>query len=72
MQHYSKQEYKCPDEISSMARGCIPVNMPYVKKWVRTRHAVLFRLSNRTVQVRIMLTPAAWQHMVVVAVEVSG
>lgn len=23
----------------------------YVKKWVRTRHAILFRLSNRTVQV---------------------
>jgi polo-like kinase 1 len=26
-------------------------NMPYLKKWVRTRHAILFRLSNRTVQV---------------------
>lgn len=25
--------------------------LPYVKKWVRTRHAILFRLSNRTVQV---------------------
>lgn len=25
--------------------------MPYVKKWVRTRHAILFRLSNKTVQV---------------------
>ena len=23
----------------------------YVKKWVRTRHAILFRLSNHTVQV---------------------
>lgn len=27
------------------------LEMPYVKKWVRTRHAILFRLSNRTVQV---------------------
>jgi len=25
--------------------------LPYVKKWVRTKHAILFRLSNRTVQV---------------------
>ena len=25
--------------------------MPFIKKWVRTRHAILFRLSNRTVQV---------------------
>jgi serine/threonine protein kinase len=27
------------------------VEMPFLKKWVRTRHAILFRLSNRTVQV---------------------
>lgn len=26
-------------------------DMPYLKKWVRTRHAVLLRLSNRSVQV---------------------
>ena len=26
-------------------------NMIYVKKWLRTRHAMLFRMSNRTVQV---------------------
>lgn len=26
-------------------------DMVYLKKWVRTRHAILFRLSNRTVQV---------------------
>jgi|GEM_PF-3364050 len=25
--------------------------LPYVKKWIRTRHAIFFRLSNRTVQV---------------------
>ena len=27
------------------------VNLPYLKKWVRTRHAILFRLSNQSVQV---------------------
>lgn len=27
------------------------VQLPFVKKWVRTRHAIFFRLSNRTVQV---------------------
>ena len=26
-------------------------NLVYLKKWVRTRHAILFRLSNRSVQV---------------------
>lgn len=26
----------------------------YVKKWVRTRHAILFRLSNHTVQVMFL------------------
>jgi len=26
-------------------------DLVYLKKWVRTRHAILFRLSNRTVQV---------------------
>lgn len=25
--------------------------MPFLKKWVRTKHAILFRISNRTVQV---------------------
>jgi len=29
-----------------------PTNMIYVKKWMRTKHALLFRLSNRTIQVR--------------------
>lgn len=28
--------------------------MVYVKKWVKTRHALLFRLSNKIVQVRIV------------------
>ena len=27
------------------------LELPFLKKWVRTRHSILFRLSNRTVQV---------------------
>jgi hypothetical protein len=26
-------------------------NLPFLKKWVRTKHAILFRISNRTVQI---------------------
>ena len=39
------------------------VPMVYLKKWVRTKHAILFRLSNNTVQIvfydqtEILLTP---------------
>jgi POLO box duplicated region len=41
------------------AMGCAPSlssapEMPFLKKWVRTKHAILFRLSNRTVQVLFM------------------
>ena len=28
-----------------------PAYLPHVKNWLRTKHAVLFRLSNRTIQV---------------------
>lgn len=31
--------------------ACSDIALPFLKKWVRTRHAILFRLSNRTVQV---------------------
>jgi len=40
-----------------------PLNLVYVKKWLRTKHAILFRLSNQTVQIvfydqsEILLTP---------------
>lgn len=33
-----------------VAEGGTP-NIPFLKKWVKTRHAILFRLSNKTVQV---------------------
>jgi serine/threonine protein kinase len=29
----------------------LETEMPFLKKWVRTRHALLFRLSNKTVQI---------------------
>lgn len=38
-------------------------NMTYLKKWVRTKHAVFFRLSDQTVQIvfydhtEVLLTP---------------
>lgn len=47
----------------SDAGSCISTNLVYVKKWVRTKHAILFRLSNLTIQVvfydqsEILLTP---------------
>ena len=34
-----------------METTSVECEMPFLKKWVRTRHAILFRLSNRTVQV---------------------
>lgn len=40
-----------PEEREARARGSAVHDMPYVKKWVRTSRAILFRLSNRTVQV---------------------
>ena len=39
------------DEVNALKTGSGDQDMIYVKKWVRTRHAILFRMSNRTVQV---------------------
>lgn len=36
--------------LDTVANGATP-NIPFLKKWVKTRHAILFRLSNKTVQV---------------------
>ena len=41
----------CPKERAMRLMGSPNTDLVYVKKWVRTRHAVLFRVSNRTVQV---------------------
>ena len=44
------------DSVAAAAAGCSSIgddefDMPFLKKWVRTKHAILFRISNRTVQV---------------------
>ena len=44
-------EVPTSEENRSAKRGGPASSMVYVKKWVRTRHAILFRLSNKTVQV---------------------
>ena len=31
----------------------IGFNVVYVKKWMKTKHAIMFRLSNKIVQVRL-------------------
>lgn len=41
----------CPEEKAMRVHGSASQEMVYLKKWVRTRHALLFRLSSRTVQV---------------------
>lgn len=50
MERHEKRPTRCPEEDAAMSRGSPTVDMPFVKKWVRTSHAVLFRLSNRVVQ----------------------
>ena len=40
---------KVPDEVQRRSRRIQEV--VYVKKWMRTRHAIMFRLSNKVVQV---------------------
>lgn len=46
-----------PEEREARARGSAAHDIPYVKKWVRTSRAILFRLSNRTVQVSVWSGP---------------
>ena len=53
--------YDASDESGSVDESSLP--LVYLKKWVRTKHAVLFRLSNQTVQIvfydqtEVLLTP---------------
>jgi polo-like kinase 1 len=64
---YLMEQYKEENElfIDAGVTGCgsQPTNLVYVKKWFRTRHAILFRLSDHTVQVvffdqsELLLTP---------------
>jgi polo-like kinase 1 len=50
-QDENRNDLPCKDEVDSLKAGSGDENMIFVKKWVRTRHAILFRMSNRTVQV---------------------
>ena len=60
-----QQQQACEDEAyaDSQSDAFASTDLVYVKKWVRTKHAILFSLSNRTVQVifydqtEILLTP---------------
>jgi polo-like kinase 1 len=36
---------------TSRAAAAGEPHLPHVKNWLRTKHAILFRLSNRTIQV---------------------
>ena len=51
MEQYRKNPMKPAEEVAAMAAGSVSSSMTFVKKWARTRHAVLFRLSNQQVQV---------------------
>ena len=53
LQHFKsylegEDKAKNPDSAVDHHSGNIPI---YVKKWMRTRHAIVFRLSNKVVQV---------------------
>jgi polo-like kinase 1 len=61
-----EQQSKCDDIESNVVTKneiLYPTTMTYVKKWLRTKHAILFRLSNQTVQIifydqtEVLLTP---------------
>ena len=59
VEQQDKAETDSADAAPTPADGA----MPYLKKWVRTKHAILFRLSNQTVQIvfydqtEVLLTP---------------
>jgi len=46
-----EQHNKVENLASSRHSGIDGPNLPYLRKWVRTKHAILFRLSNETIQV---------------------
>lgn len=58
VEQQKKNEGECRAETDSSGSSFV-----YIKKWVRTKHAILFRLSNQTVQIvfydqtEILLTP---------------
>ncbi|GKY93285.1 hypothetical protein MPSEU_000296000 [Mayamaea pseudoterrestris] len=60
MEHHKGTE---DDVIPTSSTPHLPTNFVFVKKWLRTKHAILFRLSNQTVQVvfydqtELLITP---------------
>lgn len=51
LEQREKNNRNCVEEDAAWSKGSPNENMIYVKKWIKTRHAVLFRLSNRSVQI---------------------
>ena len=49
--NYLESENKQSNPVNDDSSKKSPSNYVYVKKWMRTRHAILFRLSNKIVQV---------------------
>ena len=61
--NYLVEQQKKSDEEKLRSSGDGHSSLTYLKKWVRTKHAILFRLSNQTVQIvfydqtEVLLTP---------------
>lgn len=65
--NYLLEQQKKADEddsvVPSSVNAVAPTTLVFVKKWVRTKHAILFRLSDQTIQIvfydqtEILLTP---------------
>jgi polo-like kinase 1 len=52
--HYFKSymaEHSANKDSEHTSRVSAPTPLVYVQKWLRTKHAIVFRLSNKTVQV---------------------
>lgn len=60
---YLIEQQKKSDEESMTPASNLEISFVYLKKWVRTKHAILFRLSDQTVQIvfydqtEVLLTP---------------
>jgi polo-like kinase 1 len=61
--NYLVEQQKKVDENDIASKADSECDYVFIKKWVRTKHAILFRLSNQTVQIvfydqtEILLTP---------------
>jgi polo-like kinase 1 len=61
--NYLLEQQKKSDEDDFTTTSSVDISFVYLKKWVRTKHAILFRLSDQTVQIvfydqtEVLLTP---------------